>query len=424
MKKSSAVVFLVLIAFFGLDAIDIHDCISASLNNSTILHNEEYRLKNLEGAKAKAWLAFVPQASLYSSANYDIDGNQYGSAGITVSENIYLLDDRWSSLKLAGLDLDREQIEYKKLRNDLILETVQLYTNLLIQIKKIEYYQQAFLSYEQEINYIKELIPVGAKTELDLYSAEIELQNLQLDIDRTRNESDKIMLELNHKTDLDLERETDFSDIEPGSTGFDQVFDHEKHFNWQKQELTNLMMKVARKRNLLNLLPDLYLNGYYNWKYQKYWEDKAKLYDFEGNFISRDQEQDYWEVSLNLSFPLGSLSERLYDYKTSQRNYRIEMNNTFSLEQDLTRELQSKQSDLQLKQKELEIGRNKLDLTEKKLDLTRERYYSGLISFYDYNTAKSEFLSAQIALIETKYSYLIILAEYQNLSGGLLLEKY
>lgn len=425
MKKT---IILVLFSLLNLlliaEEITLFDCIDAALKNSYQIKNAEQNVKIYRSENLNKLFDFIPDITAYANAKHDIDGNDIGTNNISISENLYLFDERFPNYKLSNLDYHNEKFNYIQQIQSTVLEILQIYSEILILKESMDYYMNSAEFYTNETEFVKEMIKTGKRTKLDLYSTQIEQKNAELNITKTQNDIEKKLLELSQKTGKVFYQETIFSDINnllPTEIG---SISYENNLDWKMSKFTKKRRKIEKNIYLKRIFPDLYVNGYYNWRNIKYWKDAEQTYDYEGNFIIRDQETKYWEVSLNLSYSLGSFAQKLNDYSISKRRLKQEEFNLNYLQQELQKELASKKLDLELKQDEIKICIQKLALAEKKLVLTKERFRLGLISFLDFKTTFNETLNAKIELLQTRYDYIIAFAEWKMAKGEKILGRY
>lgn len=425
MKKTILIILFSLLNLLLIaEEITLFDCIDAALENSFIIKNAEQNVKIYRSENLNKLFDFIPDITAYANAKHDIDGNDIGTNNLSISENLYLFDERFPNYKLSNLNYRNEKLNYQQQEQSTVLKILQLYSEILLSKESLDYYLNSAEFYSNEIEFVTEMIKAGKRTELDLYSTQIEQKNAELNITKTQNDLEKKLLELSQKTGKDFNQETVFSNItdlipeEIGNTSY------ENNLDWKMMNFTKKRKKIEKNIYLKRIFPDLYMNGYYNWRNVKYWKDAEQTYDYEGNFIIRDQETKYWEVSLNLSYSLGSFAQKLNNYSISKRRLKKEEFNLMSLQQELQKELASKKLDLELKQDEIIIYTQKLALAEKKLVLTRERFRLGLISFLDFKTTYNETLNAKIELLQTRHDYIVAFAEWQIVKGEKIFGRY
>ena len=72
------------------------------------------------------------------------------------------------------------------------MEILQLYSEILLSKESLDYYLNSAEFYNNEIEFVTEMIKAGKRTELDLYSTQIEQKNAELNITKTQNNIEKI----------------------------------------------------------------------------------------------------------------------------------------------------------------------------------------------------------------------------------------
>lgn len=429
--KNVCILLLGVILLFSTDLmgekVDIFSCIEGVLDNSNALKSAAADLNNYRQNKIANYASFIPQISVQSSATYDIDENQIGEYGLTASQKISLFDDRFSNISYYESAVKRQTILYQKERQNEALKLINSYLELLNLRYSSEYYQSAKEEYQSEILYIEELAKIGTRSELDKLSAQIELKNLELNIKKMDREISVKLIELSNMTGFQITNVDDIIDID--ITGFhskESISDLyiENNPNWKTQNLTNKMVKADKNKNFFNLLPDLFLQGYYSWKQMDYWEDSKEIYDYEGNYITRDINQEYWEVSLNLSLEFGSWFQSYSSYKIASNQYKKEIYNLNELRNSLNIDLISKQADLNYYREELQLNNEKKQLSERKYSLAQERFRSGLINFLDYKTAQNELMNSKVDQVKSRNSFFYANALWQAANGDLIMGKY
>lgn len=427
-KDMKKIILIILFSLLNLlliaEEITLFDCIDAALENSYDINNAEQNVRIKHSENLNRLFDFIPEVSAYANAKRDIDGNEIETNNISISENLFLFDERFPNYKLSRLDFHNEELNYLKQEQSTVLKILQLYSEILLSKESLDYYLNSAEFYNNEIEFITEMIKAGKRTELDLYSTQIEQKNAELNITKTQNSIEKILLELTQQTGKNFNNETVFSDInnlqptEIGSISYDNNLD------WKISNFTKKRKKIEKNVYLKRIFPDFYVSGYYNQRNIKYRKDANQTYDYEGNFIIRDQETKYWEVSLNLSYSLGSFVQKLNDYSISKRRLKQKELNLNYLQQELQKELASKKLDLELKQDEIIIHIQKFALAEKKLVLTQERFRLGLISFLDFKTTHNETLNAKIELLQARHYYIVAFAEWQIAKGEKIFGRY
>ncbi len=427
-KNSSLIVGLILLISTLLysENIDIFDCVDSALEHSNVIKSSKAELDNYRKQRFSNYASFLPSFSAYSSATYDIDENQIGEYGINVSEKLSLLDSRFGYISYYNALVDRKKLELKIEKQDEILTVIDSYFNLLNLKQQLLHYTNTKIQYQQELTYIEELIPIGTRTEFERLSVEIELQNIELAISKLNRLITVGLMELSDKSGISNIRIEDISDISQEIIEDKEIIQQpmDNHLSIMVQSQSQQMSNIEKGISFKKLLPDLYVSGYYSRTKRDYWEDSNQIYDYEGNYISRDTNQEYWEVSLNVSIDFGSWLQNYSSYKIAANNYRREIYNFEDLTQSIRIDKMNKIADVEYYLDEFTINEKRSKLADEKFTLAQERFRSGLINFLDYNNAQTELLESKTSLVESRNSYLKSLALWQAANGDPILGKY
>jgi len=425
MRKLSLIgILLLLLAGLSARELSLENCLDAALSNNVELKSAKLNLQNSAAEHSSDLYDFLPSAQLYSSAKYDIDENQIGTVGFSASTSYYLFDDRHATARLSKLSYKSQQESYLLSKYTVVQKVISLYSEVLQLEKSVELYENSVEIYSSEEGFIKELLKVGKRNELDLYSTQIELQNARLNLSQTKNSLRKKKLELGREVGFEIGEGAHFvlsenllkSNLNEGSLSNNPDLKIEE--NSLKQS------KVTKFNSFKNLFPQFYLSGFYSKAQVEYWEDSLELYDADGNFIDRSNVQENWEVSLNASFSFGDFIQKYKRNSINKRNLRKQKYNLDLATQQKEDELIAQKMDLELKSEEIKIVTKKLELAEKKFQLSQERFRRGLISFLDYKTSMNEKINASLELLSTENAYLLEMVEWQKLNGQKVLGRY
>jgi len=425
MRKLSLIgISLLLLVGLSARELSLENCLDAALQNNVELKSAKLTLQNSASEHSSNLYDFLPSAQVYGSAKYDIDENQIGTLGFSASTSYYLFDDRHATARLSKLSMKSQKESYLLSKYGVMQKVVSLYSEVLQLEKSVELYENSVEIYSSEEGFIKELLKVGKRNELDLYSTQIELQNARLNLSQTKNSLRKKKLELSREVGFEIGEGAHFvfrenllgANLDQGSLANNPNLKIEKN--------TLQENKVTQFNSFKNLFPQLYISGSYSKNYTEYWEVGNALNDSLGGDWDRDYSQENWEVSLNASFSFGDLMQKYKRNSINKRNLRKQIYNLDLVTQQKEDELIAQKMDLELKSEEIEIVTKKLELAEKKFQLSQERFRRGLISFLDYKTAMNEKINASIELLTSKNAYLLEMIEWQKLNGQKVLGRY
>ncbi len=413
------------IVLFGVGLygqITLEDCVDAGLKNSGLIRQAEMDRKSAAMSLRSSRTDFLPDITASTQSNYGKSGNWLLAKTLSVSQNLDLFDERYYSLKAAQIEEEISTLDLREKQRELVLEIVQIYTELLILKKERMVHNRSLEIYEVEESYLQEMLKSGVKNELDLYSVQIEMQNALLQIKRTERD---IATNLN-----ELERIVGFQpDIDALQDYFINIPDSipkKPEYNYDVQLATHQveLSENALKRSFANLLPRLSLEGIYQWSDIDYLKDSNDNYETVGNQIDSVMRNSDWTVALTLSYPLGDYFSRRSKHaiaKYQSRKREIHYNETM-------KETNNKMSefllDISLKQDELEIHQQKNELAVKKYELAKARYRSGIVDFLEFNNAENEKAKSEIELHKTNYELMMTYLRYQVYSGEEVLGIY
>ena len=410
MKNRVLFLFLLIIPLLKLYAVSLDQCIEAGVKNSLELETERERRRISSLQKKQAYYSFIPSINLNSGMRKQKDIERNGDISLSVSENLYLFDDRFYNLSKYHLNHKSTEITYLQNRKQTVIKIIKMYADILILENYNKIYQSSIDRYKKDITLTKELIKTGKKTELDLYSLKIELKDYEKKLTQNKADLKQKKTELKQITQLEklsqLEEISKIDESFPQSGKFNENLDLKYQLN--QIELT----EIEKKNAFANIIPDLYASASYN---------KSQNYNFKENDSYTDTN---WEISLNASYPLGNIPERFTDFKISKKNLRIERLNRKILKDNLNLEFENKLAKINLNKTEMKLDKERQELAKKNLELAKNQYRSGLISLIDYSDARNKMIQSEIDYLTSKYELIKSIAEMQYFTGSKILGKY
>jgi outer membrane protein TolC len=421
--KNILFVILLLISFKMYCEVTLEDCIEAGLEHSGLVRQAELEWQNARLAKITGRLNFLPDVNAYAQNSYGKSGDLLFSKNLSFYQKIELFDERFYQLKSTSIEENISKLKFQEAKRNLIIEITESYTDLLLLKKKLMVYQNSFEIYEKEVLFLKEMLKSGTKTEIDLYSAQIEEQNAILQIKRTEREMENILKGLNRNTGLSLQSES-LRDASISYENWDKEISPEQNYQVVNSLQQVELAKTNLKKSFKNLLPTLSLEGNYEWSDWDYLKEKNKSYDSFGNYINPDLRTTDWTVSLTLSYPFGSFFQRrnAYSIAKNQAKKSVIQHEDYFLE--TTDLFEDAKLDLSLKQEELKIFEQKNELATKKFLLAQAKFRSGMIDFLEFKTAENEKASSEIDLQKAQYDLMISYVKWQKISGEKLFGRY
>lgn len=387
------------VSFALLSAINIDDVLKAGRENSRVLKALKIDVANANTENTISYFDFSPTVKLDASSNYVKGGSKPQNTSLTISQNIAVFDDRFYTVSLSYNTYLQQVINYEKKQKELDYELKNLYCQILLNKKQIEYYENSINAYTATLQMVKELQKVGTKTLLDENSAKLEIENSKLQLNNAKNDFIKNISTLNNLTSLSLTTESVFTEIEfiePNPIVNYAFYDYEL------KKLNQSNVQLRKKQSFKNMLPSLNFEVY---------NENIRNDNFDSNILSKAEYSNNWHIGAFLSFNFGSFYQNMLKHKIATRNKQkidIEVDDTFK---QLKLKFNNLLLDIELKKQELEINKKRLDYAKINKELYQIKYNKAMISFVDFKTAYNDFLNTSLQMFKTKYSYYLLLAE-------------
>ncbi|MFO7896436.1 MAG: TolC family protein [Candidatus Cloacimonadales bacterium] len=421
--KKIALILLLLTLISLSAALTLDECIAKSLRHSGALRQAEIDLQQSDLQHQNSKYLFLPEFTLSSQAELYKPDQQALRHALNLSQQISLFDERFSNLKNTKLEKELSTITLQQRKNDLVVSIVQLYSDLLVSKKTLATHQNSLQTYEKQQRFISEMIKSGTKTELDLYSAQIERQNALLLIKQTEREIAAQINSLEFYTGYraEINELTEFTLPLNQAISADSI---ENNADYLISQLKVTTAEVNQKKMRRDLLPKFSLQGSYQWLDSRIINDGSQTFDSYGNLLELDSANSDWKISALVSYPLGSLlasRNSLASARFQTKKQKIALDDT---SQELSNLLREYKLDFSLKQAEWEIYQEMNDFATQKFRLAQARYQSGLLDFLEFKNAEKEKSQSEIDLIKAQYAAIISYIQLQKISGEKILGKY
>ncbi|MCK4330840.1 TolC family protein [candidate division WOR-3 bacterium] len=422
----------------------------ATVNNKTILSAKEKLIErqaeigiarsgflpsiSFEGGytrlgKIPAFLMEVPEYTITPLMVYDFSGTPSGftdpitvmtgvdSMELEMGENEnYLLRGSiqqtlftWGTLmnsyRMANINLNIEEENYRKTVDDVMLEVTQAYLGTYLSKEALKLMEESYNQMERHLNQVKRLYDNGMVPRLDLLRANVELSNLKTQVLRAERDMEiafsslKMLIGVYGDTHIILDVELDY---EPFDITLNEALltALERRPDLLAMRLSRdlaekaLAIERAQNKPILALI--------YNYDYKK-----------PVSMASVDWGSD-WNVTLALSMPIfqgGSYFSKVRKSKSQLK----QLDFGLSQYEDVVK-LDVKLNFLALRQ-ELEIlsyQKENVAQAEEALELAEEQYNNGMITNLEY-------MDTQLALIRSKLERLSSLVNYNIAKEKLLI---
>lgn len=418
----------------------MHDCMRYAVENSPAVRKQKHTNDSYKADKIAATASFFPSLSAGTSAQYNFgravnpETNTY--INTTTFNNGY---DVYASLplfnggqlvnqfRLAKLSRQSGLNDLQKAKDDLALNTMEAYANVVYYQGMVRFAQEKLEESERTLHKIRRQEELGVKGKADL--AQIEAQvagddyNLTLQQNQFNNALLKLKEHMNYPYDAVLKVDT--SDVSTiylfSDESIEMIYNQAKDMN-----PTALQAAYQLKNNQLNhlvqkgrLLPTISVSaGVYTSYY-----DNLKAETAPPSFRSQFKNNRGEYVSFGFQFPLFSRLTRVRDVRRARNNVRI----AEEQQNEVLRQLQTaiEQSVLEREgfAKECIRLEKKLKSDEIAYQLTLRKFEEGLMSSLDLQTNSNTLIESKALLLQKKLMYLLKCKQVDYYKGkGLVID--
>lgn len=340
--------------------------------------------------------------------NRTVYDNSYSIVG---SMTLFSGFERYRNVKKRELSLQSVILETERIRNDLSLNVIVLFLEILLDKEAIAIYENKIAMLEDQKNLIARKIEFKAATPSDLLNVQADIANARVELATTMNyfNIDKIsmceLLEIDNWKDFDVVVDEKYEDIEPRLWKEEDVISYAYTLPQIKQG--ELAIDLAKKDIAIassSFWPKVKINAGYGSTFSN-----ARIKSSGEKYNLWNQMQDNMSSYVTLSFSIPILNA-------------ISVSNTV------------RQKKLALARAEYELAKSKLSLSkdvkkaivnantsyEKYTLLTsdickyrealrqiREKYDIGAATYYDYRLAISNLFQAETQRHRYRYEYLL-----------------
>ena len=189
-------IIMTLLSTSSAGALSLNDAISESLANNLLLKMEANSVDIAEEDYFQSKSNYLPSISLnaniseneYSSLKTQsgINGSDYelapSSKSIILSQNLFSGFSRFYNSISTKESLNLKKLNEKKITQDIILETIEAYYNVLIAEKSVKSYKDNLESVAERSNATIKEYEVGLTSKTDVAQAEAFLNNAKIDL--------------------------------------------------------------------------------------------------------------------------------------------------------------------------------------------------------------------------------------------------
>lgn len=398
----------------------LQECVDYAIeNNLTVKQGENTLLIDDENIK-EAKSAFLPSVNgnvsqrlslgnvqLFSGSFVDRTSNST-NLGINVSETIFNGNRNKNSHKQSKLFLERDKFELGRIKDDISLNVVTAYLNILFNKENLELAKLQYQFTEKQLDQVKELVDAGVQPEANINDVEATLSNDLQKVTVAENNLDLAKLSLSQLLQVPFDGfDVQNINIDAPSTAllYDNVNPILNYAFKNRNEI-----KIAEK-NIENakLNTEISKSGFFPTVTLGYGFGTNVFYSnlsSDAAFFEQLNDNKSHGFSLNANIPIFSRNQN----KTAVARAKIrEQNSQLSLEQaklNLESTIQRAFTDAKAAYRTYDAAKVSSEAQNLSFSNSQERYNIGSMNAFDLEQARIRLFNAESALINAKYDFI------------------
>ena len=411
----------------------LEDCLRyAKDNNITIKKaflNTEINKQNHFQSK----MALLPNlnASLSDNTNFgrnidpvtnQITIDRVRNNNFSLSSSVTLFNGFQSinNIRKNNFDYLSSKYDAEKIANDISVNIVTAYLQLLYNTDLVEVSQQKVDVSELQVERISKMVEVGSLPKGDLLNTESQKAQEELQLINAQNQRDIAKLNLMQLLDLSVSESFDIVQLQVDVDENYSTVDNQAVYTLALENLPDVKSAETKLKSSERSLaisqgarsPRLSLSASVGTLYSD--ANKRLVYDSLGaiptpqDYPFEDQFNDNVSqaISLSLSIPIfnnwqanSSISRAKIGVLQAQYSLQEAKNN-------LRKTIEQAQNDARSAQKKYIASKKSVAYQEESFQYTQNKYDLQLVNSYDYNNAKNTLFKAETDLLQSKYDYL------------------
>jgi outer membrane protein TolC len=437
--------FTIVLAQVDTLRLDVDMAVDLALKNNNVVQLAKAKLKEAAAGKGVAFGSFLPQISatgtyyrmakpnelgfpkygnlqfpVFDSAGskigttapiYSIIGettytlgsvNNYFLTG-TVQQTLFTWGKLINAYRIAGLSFNIEQEAFLQAQAQTKLQATQGFYGALLAQQMTELIKESYDQLKRHVDQVQALYDNGLARQLDLMRAKVSLTNTQVQLKQFENSATlalvalRITLGLAPEVPISLSGNLEFT---PFPVNFNQALETAfvKRPELLQLRKTAQIADLATRIALTASLPTAFAQFNY-------------IYENPVGFANEWGTD--WNLTLGLSMPIFTGFSNLNKIKQTQAQRRQARLGVALLEDGIKLEVQSLVNTLDQEIENIKNQKENVDVAEEALRIAETSYKNGVITNLEY-------MDTQLALLQSRVSYLNSLANYKIAKAQLL----
>ncbi|MCI0495207.1 TolC family protein [candidate division KSB1 bacterium] len=327
------------------------------------------------------------------------------SVQASVNQSIYQ-PGMYSGIQLSKVNEKISKISDEDLKTQIRLTIENYYFQILTSYALISVYEDNIRIAAENLEKIRTMYKVGAKTESDVLKADVQRGDFEAllltELERLQNYKRSLNTTMGRSPNIDFEVENisaeniDIPGLEAAKIA---LLENNREYQALKQtyKSQDISLKIAKEAYLPSL------SGYYSYSRNGRWADSSPLASN--------------QVGLRASLDLFSGFNKNINVQKENLNLEKSQIELEAKERELTAQLTNLYTSLQTYNNLITIDEKNVESSKRDLELVTARYAVGASTILDRMNAQASLLQSQSNLVKAKYSRKIVEAQIKQLLG-------
>lgn len=399
----------------------LQECVDYALeNNITILQGENSILnneQNIDAAKGQ----FLPSVSGFvghtlSLGNRELFPGQFvdrtdnsTNASISLNQTVFNGFRLTNLYKQSQLNLETSKLELNRIKDDISLNVVNAYLNVLFNIENLEIAKAQYSFSKKQLDQVRDLVDAGVQPQANVYDAEATLSSDLQSVTVAENNYELALLSLSQLLQLPYEGfEVEVIELDNPSSELmynnaspivSYALDNRYEIKVAQKNIENSALNTEISKS--GYLPTVSFN--YAFGSNVFF---TNLIDTEDSFFNQLNNQKGHRFSLNVSVPIFSQ----FQNKTNVAKAKIQEENAqLNLKQaklDVEANVQRAFTDAKAALRAYEAAKSSLQSQKIAFQNSQERYDIGAMNAFDLEQSRLRLVNAESSLINAKYDFI------------------
>jgi len=410
----------------------LKECVNYALeNNISVKQAQLTNLNNEQDIKSSKG-QFLPSVGAVASHNLNIGSqeiytnnfvdqtNHSTNVGVNISQTIFNGFRNTNLYKQSQLNLEASELELSRIKDDISLNVVNSYLNILFNIENLAVAQSQFLFSEKQLTRVKDLVDAGVQPRGNLLDIEATLANDEQRVITAENNLILAKLTLSQLLQLPA-TDFDVSAIEVGSPSEQLLYENsnsvynvavENRSEIKSAEKNIEVAQLSTKISKAGYMPSLSASYSYGTA-SRFSNLNSLVSDGSGGFVEVKEAPIFKQFEnnlghsfgLNLNIPIFSR----FQNKTAVAKSKVQEENALlNFEQaklTLQSNIERAFADARAALKTYAAAQKSLSAQRLSFDNAQERYNIGAMNSFDLDQARNKLVTAEGSMINSKYDF-------------------